>query len=1020
MTEFNYLEEQVLSGFTMAFFEDLDYILVIKNYTGGLMKFGKHKGCDFFNGCSETTNKITFANEFYLPVIDEDFQNNFEPSCSSGRLSKTVHKLYYYETEPIEYQYFQLGYGGREYTNYCPISEYNSINSDYLYSGHCSFNESSIDKDLEEKLGETFSSNSFCVLSSLISKDVENYELYSQLRAVCYEMICSTQSLTIKIRDNYIICPRSGGKIKPENFTGYLLCPDYNLICTGTKICNSIFDCIEKESEEKENSLNYTDYEIKTTQNSSYYISDPVIIESAWELANNGTCTKCAPHYKVFNTEENECLNAVPNCVNYTEDEGDICNQCADGYSLVKEYNNTIVCISDTIIEEQKDYYKPDGSEHYYRCNNSISSCVKCLSEDECISCEEGYYLLEGSDNKITCENIDTSKCYSVSTSDKTYYVKCDRNMDNCDTCSGSGACTTCKTNYVFIEDDHTKCEDFTTQKYYYDSTTEKYRLCANGLDNCETCAITNDNFICKQCKSDYVFKHEINIECALKSNLISNNQFYTNDSEVNYYSCQFYNDIEKCLECNNKETCTNCQDTYTLVNLNTINNKICILQEDIDEHKYYHDTTTDIYKKCSTLISECNKCSDSTTCTECLGDAKLEEHNICIPNSEVIAHLYYLDETSYKYASCSKISQCKTCLSSTNCTLCNDGYVIIEENSITTCEDFSTKKYYYDSLLNKYKECSYKFRNCEKCVVEGGNNFVCEECKSNYVFKHDNNLECSLKSELETNKEFYTNDSGKNYFSCSNSLYNDVLYCKECNERSKCSKCQLDYILVNQNTKCILKRDVDNKLIYFNPDTQIYSECSELIDLCHKCDNETTCTQCGNDGALEENDKCINKTLVENNNYFINEATHKYVSCSIINNCIKCSSSTTCLECQEGFEIKDNICQSTSGSSSNNNNKDDNKLSTGAIVGIVLGILGFLLIAAGLVYFLLNKYRKKQTLPSTIPDEEKMEEKIKEKMEEKEKEIEKKSERDDVSSNKLNDIEKINVKTKKRSIHNY
>ena len=74
-----------------------------------------------------------------------------------------------------------------------------------------------------------------------------------------------------------------------------------------------------------------------------------------------------------------------------------------------------------------------------------------------------------------------------------------------------------------------------------------------------------------------------------------------------------------------------------------------------------------------------------------------------------------------------------------------------------------------------------------------------------------------------------------------------------------------------------------------------------------------------------------------------------------------KCSSSKNCLLCQEGFEVKNNICQSISGGN-DNNNKEDKKLSTGAIVGIVLGIVGFLLIAAGLVFFFMNKYRKQQT----------------------------------------------------------
>ena len=48
LTKFDYPEEQVLSGFTLSFLDDLPYLRVVKNYTGGLMKFGKHKGCEFF------------------------------------------------------------------------------------------------------------------------------------------------------------------------------------------------------------------------------------------------------------------------------------------------------------------------------------------------------------------------------------------------------------------------------------------------------------------------------------------------------------------------------------------------------------------------------------------------------------------------------------------------------------------------------------------------------------------------------------------------------------------------------------------------------------------------------------------------------------------------------------------------------------------------------------------------------------------------------------------------------------
>ena len=176
----------------------------------------------------------------------------------------------------------------------------------------------------------------------------------------------------IKFNNYYIVCPRSGGKIKPDYFNGYILCPDYNLICTGTKLCNNIFDCINNESEEKENAFNYSDYEIKTTQNSSIYKDDPIIINNPGELEHNGTCPylciqcdlnykciKCAPHYKIYNEEENECHEIVPNCAEYTDD--NICSNCTSEYSLVKEYNNSLTCTSNTTINENY-YYKPEGN----------------------------------------------------------------------------------------------------------------------------------------------------------------------------------------------------------------------------------------------------------------------------------------------------------------------------------------------------------------------------------------------------------------------------------------------------------------------------------------------------------------------------------------------------------------------------------------------------------------------------------------------------------------------------------
>ena len=89
-------------------------------------------------------------------------------------------------------------------------------------------------------------------MSSLISNNFVN-----SIHSVCYKIHCSNKSLTLEINNNYIVCSRAGGKIiSVLNFQGFLFCPDYYLICSGTVLCNGLFDCVEKKSLLKEN-INY-------------------------------------------------------------------------------------------------------------------------------------------------------------------------------------------------------------------------------------------------------------------------------------------------------------------------------------------------------------------------------------------------------------------------------------------------------------------------------------------------------------------------------------------------------------------------------------------------------------------------------------------------------------------------------------------------------------------------------------------------------------------------------------------
>ena len=169
--------------------------------------------------------------------------------------------------------------------------------------------------------------------------------------------------------------------------------------------------------------------------------------------------------------------------------------------------------------------------------------------------------------------------------------------------------------------------------------------------------------------------------------------------------------------------------------------------------------------------------------------------------------------------------------------------------------------------------------------------------------------------------------------------------------------------MMFNVNKLCVLQTDVDNNIYIYNNEG-ILSPCSSLIKDCNRCNNTETCYECQGETALIENNTCIQKEIVENNNnYFKDNTTNKYISCSIIANCITCESSTKCLSCKEGFNVNNNICTSIIPN-------DDNKLTTGAIIGIVFGCFGFLLIVAGALYFLMNKYfLKKNNNINDIPE---------------------------------------------------
>ena len=392
MTSETYEDEVTISEFTLSLLEDSGWYKV-NYYTGGLFRFGKNKGCNFLDEyCLQYDQNYGFYTNFKDEFFPPQMQNC--PSCTTGRQSRAYNLLGVWANEFVNEFYSFLPYhdqfsvyGGQLYSaDFCPVNYH--INLEYTNSyfvGNCKIGNGNYgnyiyylnstgdgenfhpNKELPKELGEKYSDNSFCMMSNLVQNG-DNSIYGTIFHPMCFPSYCSSSSLTILIYDQYIVCPKQGGNVEVEGYTGKLHCPDYNLICTGTAMCNDLYDCIDKKSEPKNNSYIY-DYSPLTTQ--SYFDIDNVPILVAGELADDGICPKFCV----------QCL------------ENKKCKKCLNEYNLigVKE-NDDQPIICDNIIDISKGYYLKDNV--YYLCHKN---CEKCSSgpisdlEMNCDKCKEDF-----------------------------------------------------------------------------------------------------------------------------------------------------------------------------------------------------------------------------------------------------------------------------------------------------------------------------------------------------------------------------------------------------------------------------------------------------------------------------------------------------------------------------------------------------------------------------------------------------------------------------------------------------
>ena len=928
-----YTPEQVISEFTLALLEDSGWYKV-NYYTGGLMRFGKNQGCYFIEKDCYKFDYDKLGNEFF------SFLDAFQPSCSSGRQSRTYFMLKISESFTLYNYNRNTKYVGRKSADYCWVNDFSEKEEKkMLYVGSCRrgggyYGEEVYFKEYNtypsssfpEEFGEVYSNNSFCALSSVypIGKNEEemnnNFNIFDNIiHSLCYPMYCTNSSLTIQIYNHFVVCPRSGGKVSiGGDYTGYLFCPDYNLICSGTKMCNDMFDCVEKESVLKESSYEY-DYISKTHQSIGMIKDQDILIN--YEKENNGVCpkycSKCKTYKKCYKCENNKVLigkhknDLLPITCNetsditekhYLDEEDNVYYECGKGCASCQNENNCITCL--------EGYVK----NTYSQCEEIIENCDKYnIDFTECVKCKNNSYII-GDNHKKCNKEINIDKYY---TEDGISYNKCDEVIENCYKCLNKSHCIKCEDNYYLIGKDKTKCYEENTidkNKYILEDNGTSYYLCSDIINNCEKCR--NSTF-CEKCEDGHVIvKDNRNKEsCKDKTDIDENKNYYyseNNESRLVYHLCN--DSINQCEQCLNKDNCIKCEDNYILIK--NISNSICYKENEIENEKdkYYIEEDNNnniIYYPCDTNIHNCDKCNNKTNCIKC------KENNYFIGNdrtkcyndedNEIKKEEYYSEDNGISYYKCDiVIENCKKCLNKSYCIKCNDEYYLIGEDN-SKCynkNDIDNKKYFIDDDGISLMLCNSSIANCDECF----NKTICDKCSDNYTIINNDKTKCI--NELNMKKEqYYTEDNGITYYSCDTSIPN----CEKCKNKTYCIKCKEEYFLIeNDRTKCI-KEEEDNHEInkeeYFTENNGTsYIKCDEVIENCNKCLNKSYCIKCNNEYYLvgEEKNKCIehNKIIEEDKNkYYMDENnTVIYLCNTSLINCEECTNKSYCTKCKDNY----------------------------------------------------------------------------------------------------------------------
>ncbi|KAL4429707.1 hypothetical protein ABPG74_001393 [Tetrahymena malaccensis] len=277
--------------------------------------------------------------------------------------------------------------------------------------------------------------------------------------------------------------------------------------------------------------------------------------------------------------------------------------------------------------------------------------------------------------------------------------------------------------------------------------------------------------------------------------------------------------------------------------------------------------------------------------------------------------------------------------------------------NYCTSCDDnacYSCQQGYYPGGLN----CLQCDQSCLKCLPSCqacSDGQSCTSCIVGYYLANNICNKCDSSCASCKGPRYVMNGStcqacGQGYFMDNNNICIQChISCAYCNgpNQNQCTTClQKGYFIsIRQNNICVPICDLSQAQfinLTINPLQQYCSQCSTLCQTCqdsqnctsciqgyyllqnkcYKCD--TTCQSCTGPGpnnclvcsqpgyyiSQKDNNICVAQCDI-NQSFYVDSLTNPNQNickqCSL--NCLICSSSTNCSQCQQGFYLNGNIC---------------------------------------------------------------------------------------------------------------